>query len=460
MVNKILITFFFVFQGLLTFSHNIDIQIDNYPSDKIYMHQYYGNTSILLDSIFKSNKHFIIKKSDLSDGLYFITSFQDKVLAEFVVSVNEPDFSIRFDFNKLGEKIQVLNSSENSLLQNYHSQLLYYSDLIQGIQNAAENYEENTNDYLFLKHKIDTLENESLQFQEGIVKSNPKSMVALLIEMAQEPKVSIEIKDEASKKSYFYAYRNVFLENIDFKDNRLLFINNFVPRLDLYLDKLIPQNKDSVIYHLSDILGKTSQNLALNKYLKGYFIEKYYNSKVLEADAVFVDIAENYLNADTSLLTEKRQKYLEEAQSIRPLLIGKIAPNLQNLIDKDAKKHNLYNLASKFTVIYFFRPDCSSCKQSIEPLKRILSKHQNNGLSIVAICNIYKEEVSTCWDYIKTYQLENWFVLSDPYFLSKYEKQYRVIKTPLIYLLDAEKKILLKEISAEQLEELIDNYIK
>lgn len=460
MYFKIILTLFFIFLFRPLFSYNVEIQIDNYPSDRIYIHCYYGNTSKFIDSVISNNQKFTFNKSELNEGLYFITSFEDKIIAEFVIDSAEPTFSMQLDFKNPLKMAIIKDSNENIILQSYHTQMNFNSKLINDINNMLENYPKNSKDYNFLLESKEKVEKQSFQYQQDISNANPNSLVALLIRTAQEPVVNIDVVDEKTRKEFFSKYRSEYLKDFNFEDKRLLYINNFIPRLDLFLDKLIPQNEDTIIQNIKNILSLSKINPELNSYLKGYFIEKYYFSKLLIGESIFVNLVDTILNKNPDILPDKRQKYIEEAENLKPLLIGKIAPDIQNLIDKDANKVNLYNLATQFTVLYFFRPDCSSCKQSLDPLNRILKKYGKNGLSIIAICNKYKDQINECWDYSKINHLDNWKILGDPFFVSKYEKLYHVTKTPLIYLLDSNKKILLKDISAEQLEELIEQYIK
>jgi hypothetical protein len=54
----------------------------------------------------------------------------------------------------------------------------------------------------------------------------------------------------------------------------------------------------------------------------------------------------------------------------------------------------------------------------------------------------------------------DWINVGDPYMRSKYKLVYDIRSTPQMYLLDEDKRIILKKISAEQFEEEIPRCIE
>ena len=76
-------------------------------------------------------------------------------------------------------------------------------------------------------------------------------------------------------------------------------------------------------------------------------------------DKVFVHLAENYYLkgkadwVDNELLSKMRKR----ANEIKPILIGKPAPPLQ-VLDTSLNTFDIKSLDAKFTVLYFYDPDC------------------------------------------------------------------------------------------------------
>ena len=52
-----------------------------------------------------------------------------------------------------------------------------------------------------------------------------------------------------------------------------------------------------------------------------------------------------------------------------------------------------------------------------------------------------------------------WTNLADPYFRSNFRKEYNVVTTPTIYVLDRNKKIIAKKLGVEQIPGFIQNRV-
>ena len=89
---------------------------------------------------------------------------------------------------------------------------------------------------------------------------------------------------------------------------------------------------------------------------------------------------------------------------------------------------DLDDIRSKFTVLFFYKPDCQKCIRD----KRILGlvKKRINNIEILHI-DISEENNSTSQDIID---------------------KYDIMTTPTIYLLNEKKEIIAKHIKAERIE--------
>jgi thiol-disulfide isomerase/thioredoxin len=150
---------------------------------------------------------------------------------------------------------------------------------------------------------------------------------------------------------------------------------------------------------------------------------------------------------------------VDNGNKLKPLLIGKIAPDFR-VEKKDGTKTSLHEVDSDITVLYFWRYDCGHCKESTPFLKEFYENYKDKGIEIFAVCVKFTDEVSGCWDYIEENGISDWIHTVDPYLRSKFTTLYDIQSTPQIYILDEKKEILSKKIGAEQLGEVIDKIIE
>jgi thiol-disulfide isomerase/thioredoxin len=145
--------------------------------------------------------------------------------------------------------------------------------------------------------------------------------------------------------------------------------------------------------------------------------------------------------------------------------IGQQAPVL-NLTDTSGKKVSLYSITAPFTIVTFWDPNCGHCKEEIPRYDSIYkAKWKTNGVAVYSV-NIYENE-NAAWkkfiadnklsaDWHQVYQTKEDKLVEENAGLPNYRQLYDIFKTPTVYLLDNQKRILAKQLSLEQFDALMD----
>jgi peroxiredoxin len=173
-------------------------------------------------------------------------------------------------------------------------------------------------------------------------------------------------------------------------------------------------------------------------------------------DAVSVHLVDNYYAkgdapwVDTTTLAKMKM----EANKKRNLLIGKIAPNLYLPDTTNMRSVNMYDIKSKYTLLVFWDPDCGHCKKEIPQLAQVYPKLKPLGVTIYSIATIAEEERDHWKEFIRVNGLD--FINVADYL--GYRTLYDISSTPVIYILDANKKIIAKRIGVDQLEDFISKH--
>ena len=150
----------------------------------------------------------------------------------------------------------------------------------------------------------------------------------------------------------------------------------------------------------------------------------------------------------------QNQKIIHRAMTIKPLLLGKQAPPMI-MQDTLGKNISLYEVKSKYTVLIFWDPDCGHCKTVVPKLKEAYDKKlKAKGVTVYAVDIEDVEDKRKA--FIKEKQL-NWINVHDNYKQYYLRQMYDIYSTPVIYLLDENKRIKAKRIDAEQLDGFIDH---
>jgi hypothetical protein len=158
-------------------------------------------------------------------------------------------------------------------------------------------------------------------------------------------------------------------------------------------------------------------------------------------------------------LTKKQtQKLITRASQIAPNLIGNTAPNLA-LKMPELKNISLWDVKSPYTVLVFWDPTCGHCQITVPKLDSAYEHHwKKEGVKMMGVL---AGGTKKQWlDFIHKYHMEDWINAWDPDKNTDYRRLYDVYMTPIIYLLDAHKKILAKKLDVTQLDAFLDHLRK
>ena len=189
-----------------------------------------------------------------------------------------------------------------------------------------------------------------------------------------------------------------------------------------------------------------------------FLLNKFQTSERMGMDGVFVALSEKYYLSGQATWVDKKilDKIAERVAALKPNLIGNIAPDLW-MPNPYSKYYRLSEIKAKITVVYFWDPDCGHCKKVTPELKKIYDKFKSKGLNVYAV---FTQGDQPKWmDYISKNNLD-WINVWDPTFSSNFRNLYDITSTPAIFVLDANKRIVLKRISAETLSQYLENELK
>ncbi len=241
-----------------------------------------------------------------------------------------------------------------------------------------------------------------------------------------------------------------------------------------YLDNLIIPVPDTVYKEIDHMIELSRTDTFLFKYMLTTLFNYYANSKYLTMDAVYVYLAEKYYIPEARWSDKKFIEDLKKRiEKIKPLLVGKPAPDIQLVRisddhfmlaaeDTSFKKNpyvgdffNLRNVQAKYLLLYFWEADCGHCKKSIPELHKIYERMKSKGVQVIAVHMITGIPGKEKWvDFITANNLYGWFNAWNPYDFS-YRDVYDIKSSNILYLFDKDKKILAKHISPEQAEQII-----
>jgi thiol-disulfide isomerase/thioredoxin len=309
-------------------------------------------------------------------------------------------------------------------------------------------------------------------YQDELIQQHPKSLTAATIRSNKGTTLPefIGTDEEIQIKRWHFSKVHYF-DNIDLADPRMARTPFLFQRVNHFISKLTAQHPDSISQSIDVVLKQMETAEDTYKYYLVHFLNEYAKSKVIGFDAVYVHLALNYYKEGKAPWTDEDQleKIIENGKKLKPLLLGKTAPNIK-MQTKEGKELELHSFQAKYTVLFFWDPDCGHCKKATPKLLEFHEKFNSQGVEIFGICTKLVEKdddgkwttegMKECWDYTEEKGTNIWLNTVDSYHRSRYKTVYDIRTTPQIYVLDKDKKILLKKVGAEQLSEVMEQILK
>jgi thiol-disulfide isomerase/thioredoxin len=431
--------------------------------ETIYLAKYTGKKLYYNDTTVAGKKGEIKFKTKARKGGVYSLVLPGPKLFELVIGDNE-SIQIELDTLDLIGKAKIVKSENNKVYYDYLRFIDGQKKKLSNLQTARQNAT-NPQEEAQITEQINSLDAEVKTYMKKLVEENPNLFVAKLIKMSDvvelpEPPRDAQGNITDSLFQYRY-YRDNFFRNIDLRDDRTAASPLFGQKLEQYVTKVIPQTPDSIIKYADLLAKKVEGKPELTKLIVSYIADYYGRSQFMGMDRVFVHMVENYYMTQNFdwIDAENLEKLTDRAMKLKPTLIGNKAPALY-LADTTGNNYtHLYSLQADFTILYFWDPTCGHCKKVTPKLAELVKKDKYKGVKVYAVnTDIENKE----WiKYMNKNDISIFTNVSDtPKRPDPFRSIYDIYSTPKVFLLDAEKKILAKQIDVEQIEELLEFFMK
>ncbi len=443
--------------------HRIKVKIQDYEEKELYLAYYYGDKQYILDTATVGTDGFFdfTGEKPLEPGVYLVVLAPNNTYFQILVDKQEQFFKVFTQKENASEHVRIEDSPENKLFYGY---LSFLSDKrpIADTLVARMGREEDESAKEKIQKELDELNEKVTAHQKKLVADNPNSITAALVKAGfglDYPE--FEGDDQARQRARWEYTVEHFFDYVDLADPRILRTPFLFERVDYYVSKLVVQIPDSISVAIDRVLEKMKPAEETYKFYLIHFLNAYAKSNIVGMDAVYVYMVEKYYSKGQTPWVDEEQlkKIIENAAELKPLLIGKKAPDII-MQERSGKSVSLYNIQADYIVLYFWRYDCGHCQKTLPDMKAFYDKYNDKNVKLISICTKFTDEMQKCWEYIDEKEIGHWYHLSDPYHRSKYMSVYAVKSTPTIYVLDKNKEIISKRIGPEQLVEVMDKIIE
>lgn len=445
--------------------YNLRFRIDGLQDTTVYLGYYYGESTFVRDTarVNKQGQFAFDGKQALPQGVYFVVLNKTR-LFDMVIGHNQY-FSIETKADDYVRHAVITGDEDNTLF----------------FDNMRYNMERNKEADPFIKILQDTtLKDEAKKSaaREGFSKVNEKVMAHQLSLIEKYPSTMtarllktlrrVDIPDPPKKEdgsidSTFQLryYREHFFDYFDLSDDALIRLPQpiYSQKVSEYLDKLYAPQVDTLKKAIQGLVARARKNPETYKFMVWTLTLKYQSPEIMGLDELFVYLNDTYYASGEMnyWVNEKMKKNLKDhADNLRKSLIGRTAPNLI-MQDANLQPRSMHSLKSRYTIVYFFDPDCGQCKIETPKLVSFYSKNKARfDVEVFAVSS--DTSMKKMRDYIKEMNMK-WITVNGPRtYVGSYHDLYDAQTTPTLYILDEKKKIIGKKIPSEKLEDFLTNY--
>lgn len=212
-------------------------------------------------------------------------------------------------------------------------------------------------------------------------------------------------------------------------------------QIDYYFDSLVSPIPDSICAEIDRLLARNIDT-ELRDFILWHLLEKYQQPIYMSQDRVFIHLYDNYFSKLKIKDLQERNLTMiaDKAERLRRLQLFCEAPNFKGK-DINGQPFNLQEIESNYVILFFFDHDCYTCNEELDELK----KTNLPGTTIVAI-DTNPEPI---------FADDNFINISTKYISCDLFELYDIESTPIIYVLDRDKRIIAKKIRANQINLII-----
>ncbi len=453
--------------------YNIPVTITPLKNTWVYLGSHYGKYKNLVDSAYLNAKGEGAFKGakKLPGGIYLMVSPQRSLMFEFLMDKDQ-QFSIQADTNKL-EAAAITGSLENEIFQNYTRFLAEKAPVLSRLQQQASQGGLSEKDSLQVRSTLNKGNQELQDYREGLVKKYPNSMLATFFNTMRRPEIPAIPTLANGKADSTYPYRYVkehWWDGVSFDDEQLVRTPFFEPKMEEYFKYYVVPEADSIIPEVNYMLLVARESPEMFKYLLGKFTDKYINPEYMGHEKVFLHLFDKfYSKGDTAWLSAAQRKYIfERAYSLMANQLNEPAAEL-NMLDTTGKKTTLYGLKAPYTFVIFWDPNCGHCKETVPRIDSIYqARWKGLGVKVVGV-NVDEGALDAWKSYVREQKLTEWVHIYEPKArreeeakngVANFRQLYDVYKTPTLYLLDDQKRIIGKMLSIEQFNDVLTARLK
>lgn len=444
--------------------YEIEINVKGVSDTTVLLGHHFGDKKYVIDTVHTDKAGNVVFKGDepLKRGIYLaVLPSMGNNYFEFLVG-DDQHFKIETDTANYIENMKIKGSKENEVFNSYQLKMSEYQIKVMAIQKNMKTLSaDDVDSTKIYRDQLTKIGEKRLEYMQKVISENEGSLFSKILNAILDPEIPEAPTDEngiITDSTFQYRYyKEHYFDNIDFSESGLLRTPILKARINSFFERMVAPLPDSVIPEATKVIAASRANDDMFRFVVSHLLNYFETSHIMGMDKVFVTIAEDwYLSgeaywADSTLLS----KIEERVKKITPTIIGSIATDIRQVPTADGNYASLHDIDAEFTILVFWEPHCGHCKTVVPKLHEVY-KDTLKALD-VEVFAVYTQADKEEWvEFINKKGLDLWYNVYDPYGFTDFRNNYDIYSTPVIYILDRDKRIIAKRIDVDSITKFLD----
>lgn len=412
-------------------------QVIQPQTGKIFLWESQGKNTNKIDSAQISGGKFSFGSKEYEQGFYML-GMNDKNMCAIILNPAEPVCEIGFKGGILEQSMYAVSSRENEGWAKYFPK---EGVLLKAIKDAKVGAAKNPGMKVQFDEQAKIKELELFNLQKTLIEEYPGTHLAKILTWKQEPN-----KTDITK----------YWDNIDFNDESIIRSKVLSDRIEAFMRTFSKGEESGFFNCIATVAEKAKTNDRVLEFTLNQMLVGFYESNM---ENICTYIIDNYVNGDACGDADLSSVIKNTAESIANLSIGKTPPNI-SMSTLSGSTFDLYKTcaANKYTLVMFWSSWCEHCKGEAPEVKACYDQWHAKGFEIAGV-SIDRNKAP--WEAAVK---DRGFTFPQMCGMNEYQspvaKDYRITRTPTFFLMDKDRKIVLKPKGIREVQTFLSSNLK
>lgn len=258
----------------------------------------------------------------------------------------------------------------------------------------------------------------------------------------QLPDIPVMLNTPEQRLDYLVQH---YWDHFDFCDTTYIHLPDITDQAAVdYMDLLQRIHQDDALEALKGFVEKASANGRMMEYMWN-LLSRYWHdpNSPMKNEDLFILLCKS-VEQNTRVKEHLREKAIYQRKLAEKNRIGQPAADFIYTL-ASGKQGRMSDLKAEYTLIFFYDPDCETCSEIKQIMRQSPRLKEMVAASHVKVLTIYPDGDLALWRERLSELDESWVNAYDKDQVLTLEQRYDLSSIPSFYLLDKDKKVLLKD---------------